>query len=814
MRSTSLLHDLAYSLRTLRKNPWFALTVLISLAIGIGASTTIFTVIDAFLLRALPGLHEPRQLINVRLRETGDPDFEDFSWPSFNDLRQADTATSGLATFTDHPLSFTRHGEAQLVVAQIVSANYFDVLGVKPHRGRFFVPDEDGLERVRPVVVVSHAFWQHRLGGDPRAVDSQIVLNGVPLTVVGIAPRGFTGTFVGFVSELWVPNGMAPALLQRRDLFERKNRWLEVLGRLRPGGSVAQARASMNTIQQRLARVYPEERNVAVEPAPWTGFDIELRGGVVALLSILMAVSLLVLAIACINVANLALARGVMRGKEIAIRLAIGVGRWRLVRQLLTESMVLAVLGGAAGVLAAGWGVALLRSLAPPLGIPLVFDFTIDSRVLGFALLLSLLSGAAFGLFPALQVSRPDLVSALKDSVRRPVGRVRLPGLLVAGQVAVSALLLITAGLFLRALERAGSLAPGFEPRGVEVVTLDPSVLGYDAARSRDFFLRLAERLGALPGVERVAMADKTPLGLGSLFGGQRISIRVAGRQPPAGMDGFKVEFDAVGPGYLEALRLRLLRGREIRPQDRAGAPRVAVVNETMARHFWPGEDPIGKRFSHEGHEVEVVGLARDSKYVSVTEAPHDHLYLAFAQRPRTRMALFLRTSGNPASLAPGVREEVRRAAPSLPILNLMTMNESIAVSRLPQRVAAAVASALGAIGLLLAAIGLYGVVAYSVSQRRREISIRMAVGADRGHVLGLVLRQGITLAVGGVVAGMLAALALGNVLSSLLVGLSPSDPLTFAVISLLLLAIASLASLLPARRASRADPMTMFREG
>jgi predicted permease len=810
----SFLHDLAYSLRTLRKNPWFTFTAVVSLAIGIGASTTMFTLIDAFLLRALPGVHEPRRLVNVRLREAGDINFLSFSWPALRDLQQADTATTGLATFSDHPFSFTRHGEAQLVAGQIVSANYFDVLGVKPFQGRFFVPDEDGLANVRAVAVVSYTFWQRRLGGDPRALDSQIMLNGVPLTVVGIAPKGFGGTFVGFVYEFWVPNGMAPLLLQRHGLFERKNRWFEVVGRLRPGASVAQARASMNTIYQRLARIYPEERNLEVVPSTVTGFDLELRGGVIAFLSILMGVSLFVLVIACINVANLVLARGVSRSKEIAIRVALGMGRKRLVRQLLTESVALAVLGGAVGVLAAGWGVALLRSLEPPVGIPLVFDFTIDVRILGFALLVSLLSGAAFGLLPALQVSRHEPVSALKESATRTAGGARLRGLFVVGQVAVSALLLITAGLFLRALQHAASLTPGFEPRGVEIVTLDPSVLGYDAAKSRDFFLRLQDRLAALPGVEKVAMANKTPLGFGSLFGGQRTTLRVEGREPPPGVDGFKVEFNAVGPGYLEVLHIPLLRGREFRPQDLADTPPVALVNETMARHFWPGQDAVGKRFWHEGHWVDIVGLARDSKYVRVTEAPRDHLFLAFTQRPSPQMTYFLRTPQSAASLAPAVRAEVRRSAPGLPILNLMTMNESIAISRLPQRVAAAVATSLGATGLLLATVGLYGVVAYSVSQRRRELSIRMALGADRGDIRRLIVQQGVLLAVAGVVTGTLGALALSHVLAGLLFGLSPSDPVTFGGISVLLLAVSAVASLLPASRAARTDPMAMFRQG
>jgi predicted permease len=810
----SWLHDIALSLRSLRKSPGFAATALVSLAIGIGAATTVFTLVDALLLRPLPGVHEPRRLVNVHRREIGETHPLGFSWPAFRDLRQAASATIELAAFSDHALSFSRGGEAQLVAGQVVSASYFEVLGVEPRQGRFFRPDEEVAAGGRGVVVVSHAFWQRRLGGDPRALGGEILLNGVPLTVIGIAPRGFGGTFVGFVYDCWVPEWMGPLLLQRHDLFERRQRGIEVVGRPRPGSSLAQAQASIDTVLKRLGQVYPEERHLTAALSPVTGFDVELRGGVVALLSVLMAVALLVLAIACGNVASLVLARGAERGKEIAIRLALGMGRWRLVRQLLAECVVLALLGGAAAVPAAAWGAALLRRLEPPVGIPLAFDFTLDARILAFALLLSLLAGTVFGLLPALRTSRPALVAALKESTTRTAGGVRLRSLLVAGQVAVSAVLLITAGLFLRALWRAGSLSPGFEARGVEVVTVDPAVLGYDAARSRQLLWGLQDRLAALPGVERVAMADKTPLGFGSLFGGQLTEVRVEGREPPAGAGGFKVELDAIGPGYLEVLRIPLLRGRDFRPQDRAGAPRVALVNQTMARHFWPGEDPVGKRLWHEGQAVEIVGLARDSKYTRITEQPRDHLFLAFSQRPGTRMTLFLRTSGTPESLAAGVRAEVRQSAPGLPILNLMTMQESIAISRLPQRVAAAAASSLGVVGLLLAAVGLYGVVAWSVSQRRRELSIRMALGAGRSSILGLVLRQGLGLALGGIAAGTLAALALGQALAGLLFGLDPTDPLTFAVIALLLLGVAGVASLVPAQRAADADPMTMFREG
>jgi predicted permease len=810
----SAVRDAAYSFRALRKNPWFTVTALLSLTIGIGAATTVFAVVNAFLIRPLPGIRAPQELLHVRLRENGDVNFQGFSVPSLADFNQSNAAFSGLASFSDHALSLTRGGESELVRGQLVSANYFDVLGVRPRYGRGFAPGEDRMGEEHPVAVVNFTFWQTRLGGDPHLVGGQIMINGVPLTVIGIAPRSFGGTFVGFVDDFWVPNDMAPRLLQRRHLELRRTRWLETIGRLRPGTSLAQARAEMNTIQRRLAQSFPEERNLEIALSPVTGFDVELRGGVIVFLAVIMAVSLLVLLIASMNVANLVLARGVARSKEIATRLALGIDRARLIRQLLVENVILALLGGLGGTFAARWGVELLRHLDPPTGIRLVFDFTLDAGVLAFAFLVAVLSGLAFGLLPALQASRTDLVTALKEGAVQAGGRARLRSLLVIGQVAASTLLLITAALFLRALQHAGAQQPGFDPQGVETVTLDPSVLGYDEARSRDFFLRLEKRLAALPGVAATSLSNKTPLGFGSLFGGARTTIDVVGRQPPPGADGFKVEYTVIGPRYLEVLRIPLLRGRDFSPADREQMPRVAIVNETMARHLWPGQEPVGKRFRHERQWVEIVGLARDSKYVRLSEAPRDHLYLAYAQLPSPRMTLFLRTTRNPFFLAPSIREEIRHTAPNLPVLNLMTMNESIAISRLPQRVAAALATTLGGSGLLLAAVGIYGIVAYSVNQRRREIALRMALGADRPAVVRLVVRQGIALAAAGVVAGALGALAAGRLLAGMLFGLSPTDPLAFSSIALLLLLTAGLASLLPARSAAQTDPMGTLRSG
>ena len=810
----ALLRDVRFGFRMLARNPGLTAAAILSLAIGAGATTTVFTLVDSLLLRPLPGVAAPDRLVNLFRREEGETRAGGgFPLAVYRDYRDANSVLGGLAVYTDRALSLSRGGESQLVAAQIVSGNYLSVLGARPARGRFFLPEEDRTTGTHAVAMVSDALWRRKLGGDPSLVGSRLILNGIPFTVVGIAPAGFGGTFFGFVYDVWIPTAMADPVLQRTDLQQRRTVWLEAVGRLRPGVSLPTAQAALNTIARRLARQYPEDRRREILLTPVTGYDQELHGGVVAILAVLLALAGSVLVIACANVASMLLARAVGRRREIAIRLAMGMSRRGLVAQLLAEGLLLALPAGGAGVLLAGWGVELMRRFEPPVGIPLVLDFHLDLRVLAFTLAVALLSGLAFGLVPAAQALKPDLAGALADSSRIAGGRgSRLRNAFVAGQVAVSLLLLVTAGLFLRALQQAGAANPGFDPRRVEVLSLDPSVLGMDASRAAGFFQRLRDRIEGLPAVQAVSLADSTPLGLGNLFGGKRTAIEVAGRQPAPGKEAFEVEYSVIGTRYFEALRIPLLRGRDFTTADREGTRRVAIVNQTLAGHFWPGEDPIGKRFVRDAHDVEVVGLARDSKYTRVNEQPREFLYLPCLQVPSARLSLFVRTAGEPSAMAPALRREVRQQAPNLPILSLMTMQESIAVSRLPQRIAATVASLLGLTGLLLAAVGIYGVISYSVAQRRHEFGIRMAVGATHGSVLRLVVRQGLLLALAGVAVGSVAAFAASRLLASLLLGLDPSDPLAFAGVALLLLLTATAASLLPAQRAMHTDPLVALR--
>ena len=809
------LRDVVHGWRGLRRDPWFTVTAVASLAIGIGTVTAIFTLVNALLLRPLPGIAEPERLVNLYRREVGDPaSSAGFPLKVYEDYRAATRAFAGLAAYTDRPMSLTRGGESQLVAGQIVSGNYFEVLGVQPARGRFFRPEEDAAPGAYPVAVVSDSLWRRRFGGDPALVGKDVILNGTPFTVVGIAPRGFGGTYYGFVFDIWVPAAMAETVLARRDLRERDTAWLELVGRLPAGVSLAGAQAVARTVTRRLAQDFPEDRDFTVELTPVTGYDEELRGGVVGFLAVLLAVSLFVLLIACFNVAGMLLARAAARGKEIAIRLALGMTRRRLVRQLLTESLLLALLGGALGGLLAVWGVAALRKLEPPRGVPLVFDFSLDPAVLGFTLLVSVLSGVLFGLLPLRQSWRPDLLTALKDLAGAAAGggRLRLRSGFVVAQVAVCLLLLVTGGLFLHAVRRAAAAAPGFAPERVELLTLDPTVLGYGGAPLQAFFRMLRDRAAGLPGVESVSLADSTPLSVGRLFGAPRTEIAVPGHEPPPGRAALRVEYSRIGSRYFEVLGIPLLAGRDFGAADRTGAARVAIVNRTMAQRFWPGKDAVGQRLVHEKEPVTVVGVVADSKYARIKEAPRDFLYLPFEQVPATRMTLLVRATGEPAALAPALRHEVRRLNRSLPILGLLPMTESIATSRLPQRIAATVAGLIGLVGLLLAAIGIYGVVSYSVARRRREIGIRMALGAGRREVLWLVTRQGVLLALAGVVIGAAGAFALARLLASLLLEMNPNDPQVFGAVAALLLATAAAASFLPARRAAGVDPVVVLR--
>lgn len=806
-----LLQDLRYALRMVRKNPGFTGAVAFTVAVGIGAATTIFGLVNAFFLRPLPGINAER-LVNVHAAEPGGESFLGLSYPTYRDLRDGNEVFEGLAAFTDQGFSLrTGAGEAELIGGMIVSGNYFSVLGVRPTRGRFFLSEEDRTPGSHPVAVVSHRLWKRRLGSDPSAVGRRIHLNGHPFTIIGIAPEGFSGHFVAFPFEVWVPTMMAAQVAPQESLIARNEEWLELIGRRKPDVSLPQARLGLNSLAKRFDREYPDEWGKKVfNLQPATGLDDSLRGGVIGFVAVLSAVALLLLLIASVNVGGMLLARGVSRQREVAIRQALGSSRGRLLRQLLLENLLLFLLGGAVGTALAYWCADLLRGFNPPFAVPLILEIAPDLRVLFFALLISVAAGAAFGLFPALQTSRPDLVPALKgEGTGRGARGARLRGALVVGQVAMSLVLLVVAGLFLRTVREAAKISPGFEPDGLYLTDVSLGLLGHDDTRGLAFYRRLVERVRALPGVSAVTVARRVPLGLGSLT----TRVGLEGQTPPSGEKGFSTDMNTVGPDYFETMRIPIVAGRAFQTSDREDAAPVAIINETFSRRFWPGADPIGKEISLGQKRLRIIGVARNGKYRRLWEEPRLHVYFPHAQNYSANMQLILRMNGNRDVALAALSREIRALDENLPVTQAIAVKERIGISLTPQRVAAAVAGTLGVTGLLLAGIGLYGVIAFSVSQRTREIGIRAALGAQKRDVLALVLRQGALLAAAGLGLGVAVSLLATRFLASMLYGVRAHDPATFLLVGLLLMGVALLASYLPARRAARVDPMVALRQ-
>lgn len=831
------LDELRHAARRLRTSPGFTAVAALALAIGIGGTATLFSLADALLLRDLPGVGAPDELVNVH-RVLPDGSRERFSAPDYRDLAERladDPALAGLAGFSDRGLSLAvpsagEAGDAELVLAQVVTGDYFRVLRAEPAIGRFFTGDEvgdDAAPGANPVAVLSHALWQRRFGGDPDLVGRDVQINGHPFTVVGVASERFGGTFVGFVFDLWVPLSMAEVADPQVDLDDRSQPLLELVGRLPADGGGVDRAAGIERLQprvqalaERLRRAHPEvheELDVAVVPT--TGYDQGFREGVTAFLAVLGAIALLVLLMACASVGNMLLARAAERRREVAVRLALGAGRGRIVRQLLAESVLLALVGGAAGLLVAYWGIESLRAFEPPLSLPLVFHVEMDARVLAFSFVTSLAAGVLFGLAPALRVSRPHragLATALREVMGADRRRSWLRRAFVVSQVAGSLLLLVATGLLFRTLHHAATADLGFEPERVETVSLDPRVLGVEPEDGPAFFGALSERLSALPAVRAVSLTSRVPLGISAVLGPSTVALSVPGVEPPPdGTDSprWRVEHARVGPGYFRTMGVRLVAGRGIEEGDRADSLPVAVVNTTLAERLWPGESALGRRLLREdGTGLTVVGVAAAGRYRFPGEEPTPFVYLPYAQDPTARATLLLATEGPPELVEPAIRRELRAAEPDLPVLSLEPLERAIAISVLPQRMAAAVAGVLGLIGLVLAALGLYGVVAQSVSGRVRELGVRLSLGARHRDLVRMVVGDGMKLAGAGVVAGLVLALLVTRFLESLLFGVGAADPLTFAAVAAFLLGVAFLASWLPARRVAAIDPTVAMR--
>jgi predicted permease len=818
-----LLQDLRYGVRVLLGSPAYAAAAALSLALGIGANTTIFSLLNSVFLHPLP-VAEPARLVSVfttDARNTGG--FNDFlptSYPNFEDYRDHNQVFDGLVAHQNIPLSLARGGEAEQVGGDIVSAGYFDLLGVKPAVGRAFTPDEEREGGGTPVAVLGYGCWRRQFGGDRGIVGGTITLNRQPFTVVGVAPEGFKGTNAFAAPAVFVPMAVHRQLLTgffAENFDSRRALLFDLTGRLKPGGALDQATAQMKTLAAQLEREYPlpnKGRSVTLVPLAQATINPGFRGNAVLGGAMLMAVVALVLLIACANVANLLLARAAARHREIAIRLSLGAGRGRLVRQLLTESVILAAAGGGVGFLFALWGRRLLWAARPPFLPEDALDLSFDARVLSFTIAVSLATGILFGLVPALQASRASLVTELKDRTSLPTGTARwfsARNLFVSAQVALSLVALVAGGLFVRSLANAQRIDPGFDVSRLFMIRFDLGAQRYDEARGRDFHREVLERVRSLPGVQSAALTDSVPL----FGGGIARSVFPEGRDASDPKNGILVQLSAVSADYFATTGIRRLKGRDFAESDTTGAPRAVILNEAAARRFWPDADAIGKRFAFFGEEGlnEVVGLVKDSKVNFIGEPPTPLIYTPMLQAYSPAAALLVRAPGDPAALIPSVRSAVQGFDRQLPLVDVATLTEVFGQSLWPARMGAALLSVFAGLALVLAAIGIYGVTSYSVTQRTREIGVRMALGAQRASVVGLVFRQGMGLTVGGMAAGLAIALLVTPLVTSLLYGVDAADPITYAGVTVLLAAVAAVACYLPAWRASRVDPLVALRD-
>ena len=816
------LKDIRYGIRCLVKRPGFTTVAVLALALGIGANSTIFSLANSVFLRPLPVPQSNRLVWLFTDRD------DNVSYPDYVDYAHQTDIFSGVLAYDWIALNLGSSGQADRVQGVLVSANYFDVLNVKAERGRTFLSEEDQTPGASPVAVISHVLWQDHFGSDPGVIGKTVALNGQQFAIVGIAPVGFVGTEEAFPRDIWVPlsmraqlrSGSSGAGANRNPLDDRNARWCNVMARLKPDVSLRQAQARMEYLAGQLAAAHPEtnaNRHITVYAAG--NGRPTFRTLLLPVTWILLAIVGLVLLIACANVANLLLARSTARRKEIAIRLALGASRSRLMRQLLTESALLALLGGCAGLVLSFWTTNLLMAVKPSVPLPVNVNLRTDWRVLVLTFVFSLLAGLIFGLVPALQASKPEVVPVLKDERSAFSYRSRLFSLrnvLVISQVAMSLVVLIGAGLFLRSLRNAQTINPGFDATRVLAMSLATGSQGYDETRSRLFYQQLINRVQALPGVESASIAQSAPL---SFFYSPALAAPtiVEGHEPPAGQNPPIIGNNTIGPNYFQTVGIPILRGRDFTEEVKQGAPKVVIINETMAHRFFANEEPLGRRLRvrpRGGQPVsyEIIGVVRDSKYLSLGEDPAPFLFFPYLQNPFPVMTLLVRANGNPKNLTGAVRHEVQALDANLPPFNVVTLTENIDISLFPARFGALLLGGFGLLALVLATVGIYGVMSYSVGQRTHEIGIRMALGAQVNSVLKLVVGQGMLLAVIGVAVGLAAAFVLSRVVKSLLYGVSATDLVTFAGIALLLIVVALLACYIPARRAAKIDPMVALR--
>jgi predicted permease len=813
----TLFQDLGYALRTLRARPAFAATAIFTLALGIAVNTVVFSWINLVLLRPLPGTGDRQRLM---VFESVQPDGEgrNISYADFRDYRDQLTLSKVTISLQNNALSLGEGEHAERVWGELVAGNYFDVLGLKPVQGRFFLPEEQGDQPgAAPVAVISERLWRRQFHADPQILGSTIKVNQRNLTVIGIAPAAFYGMARGVEYEIWIPLTMGPQLnrFSEQVLSDRPPRMFNGMARVMPGASIEQARAEAASVARDLAARYPNtNRDVSVTLLKETEAKGSERNMLLGPLRILMAMCLVVFCIACVNVANLLLARSVARQTELGIRLALGASRGRIARQLLTESLLLAGLGTLVSVPMGMWMAESMTYLAPVMiGIPIhVEPVPIDWEVLGFTVLVCVAAALISGISPALDAIRPEVNTALKEGGRSgtsSVASLRLRGLFVVSEVALALAALIGAGLFIRNFEAAKSIHPGFDAGNVLVSRFYTSMSGYSDDQRKQFCIKLRERLEQAPGVAGVSYADTIPLGFGT---GPGSRLEVEG-YVPADSENMTIGRTMVAPGYFQVLRIPLLQGRDFTQLDNATSAPVAIVNEPFARRFFGGRNPVGRRIHAGGRWLTVVGLVKENKYYLLTESPRPYFFAPLAQVGAPQdIAFYIRSAGDPLPLIAALRRDAAAVDPNAGAFDAMPLADYIGAPLFPQRFAASLMSGLGVMALLLAAVGLYSVMAYAVSQRVYEIGIRLALGARPGDVLGMVVRKGILLTCSGVAAGLAGALAATRLLSGLLVGVSATDPMIFASATLFIVLVALVATYLPARRASRVDPMMALR--
>jgi predicted permease len=807
------LLDLRLALRRFRQNPGFVAVAVLTLTLGIGANTAIFSAINAILVRSLP-VTRSSELVSLNERQ-GQDTFPTLSVPNYRDIRDRNNVLSGLVAYRLLPASLGLPGSSQRTWGYLVTGNYFEVLGVSARIGRLLQPSDDIKPGGHPVAVISYTLWQKQFEADPSLVGKTVKFNGQDFTILGVTPQGFFGTELYFSPEVYFPMAMQRELEGGSGYLDKRNTENTfVVGRLKPGVAMPHAEAALNVIAAQLGKEYPKDNEgmkIVLTPPGLAGNYI--RGAVIGFALVLFAVSSLVLLVACVNLTSMLLARASDRRKETAIRLALGAGRMRLIRQLLTENLVVALAGGLGGALVALWISDALTGWRPPIDFPLTLNITPDARVFLFALLVSVLTTLLFGLAPALQTTRADLVPALKnEAASEKLRRWHLRDYVVGVQVALSTLLLVCSVLVVTSLQRAVDAPIGYNPKGAVTASFDLSMQHYDETRGREFQRRFLEKVRALPGIESAALTNWLPLSLNS----SSDSVFVEGRPQPKATEAPIVYHFDVSPDFFRTMRSRVVAGREFDARDRLGSPQVAMVNQAFVRKVLAGDSPLGRRFrtgTVDGKPIEIVGVVEDGKYFSLNEDRKPAFWRPLEVVYSSNAALVARTKLRGPETLHMIESAAREIDPDVAIFSAGTMVEKLDLPLFPARIAAFALAAFGLLAAILAATGIYGVMAYSVSRRTREIGIRMAIGASQSQVLGMVARRSLLLIGAGTIAGLLAALAIGGLLGQILYGVEPHDPATFATVFCSMLLITAVACWIPARRAIRIDPVRALRQ-